>query len=281
MIVDVSYHNGAIDWNKAKSAGVEAAIIRCGYGRDLTRQDDTRYRENMAGAMKAGIKIGVYLYSYAKSEDNAKSEAEHALRLIGPYKDKIDLPIYYDLEEAGTENFAKRAAYIFGDILESKGYEVGIYANTWWLDHYLKGIEDRFTLWVAKWGNEKPDYKNMGLWQYDAYGKVPGIGSGVDLDKAYGKIADIIKGKDPEEGKVMVEMPVIRKGSECYEVGTLQALLKAKGYKGENGKALAIDNKFGSNTDYAVKCFQRDVYPACGEADGVVGTLTWPKILKG
>lgn len=281
MIVDVSYHNGVIDWPKAKAAGVEAAIIRCGYGRDVTRQDDTKYRYNLENAYAAGIKVGVYLYSYAKSEENARSEAAHALRLIEPYRNKISFPIFYDLEEAGTEEFAKRAANIFGDILNSKGYEVGIYANTWWLDNYLKGIGDRFILWVAKWGADKPNYKNMGLWQYDAYGKVPGIGSGVDLDKAYGKIEEIIKGKDPEEGKVMVEMPVVRKGSECYEVGVLQAVLKAKGYKGENGKVLSIDNKFGGNTDYAVKCFQRDVYPACGDADGVVGTLTWPKLLNG
>ena len=282
LVVDVSYHNGAIDWEKAKAAGVVGAIIRCGYGRDFTKYDDTKYKQNMDGALAAGIKVGVYLYSYAKTIESAKSEAAHVLRLVNPYKSRISLPIYYDLEEAGTESGAKERAIAFGDIIEANGYTCGVYANTWWWDNYLKGL-DRFTKWIAKWGGDKPtQYSNMDLWQYDAYGKVDGIGDGVDMDKPYGKIEEILSGVDPEkEDKVMVELSVLRKGSKGEEVKTLQRILKELGYKGENKKVLAIDGSFGGNTDYAVKCYQRDVYPECGDADGVVGTLTWNKLLKG
>lgn len=279
LVVDVSYHNGVIDWKKAKAAGVVGAVIRCGYGRDFTKYDDTKYRANMDGALAAGIKVGVYIYSYAKTIDSAKSEAAHVLRLVNPYKSRISLPIYYDLEEPGTESGAKERAIAFGDIIEANGYTCGVYASAYWWDTYLKGLE-RFTKWVAKWGGDKPTkYSNMDLWQYDAYGKVPGIGSGVDMDKPYGKVAAILAGADPEkEDKVMVELSVLKKGDKGSEVFSVQSILKSKGYKGENGKVLALDSSFGSNTAYAVKCFQRDNSLA---QDSIVGGNTWSKLLKG
>ena len=279
LVVDVSYHNGVIDWKKAKDSGVVGAIIRCGYGRDFTKYDDSKYRANMDGALSVGIKVGVYLYSYAKTIESAKSEAAHALRLVDPYKSRISLPIYYDLEEPGTESGAKERAIAFGEILEARGYTVGVYANEYWWKNYLKGL-DRFTKWVAKWGSVEPQgFSNMELWQYDAYGRVNGIGSGVDLDKPYGKIAEILSGKDPvKEDKVMIELSVLRKGSKGSEVFTVQSVLKAEGYKGDNGKVLALDKSFGGNTEYAVKSFQRDNGLA---VDGIVGAKTWDKLLKG
>jgi GH25 family lysozyme M1 (1,4-beta-N-acetylmuramidase) len=279
LVVDVSYHNGVIDWKKAKDSGVVGAIIRCGYGRDFTKYDDSKYRANMDGALSVGIKVGVYLYSYAKTIESAKSEAAHALRLVDPYKSRIALPIYYDLEEPGTESGAKERAIAFGEILEARGYTVGVYANEYWWKNYLKGL-DRFTKWVAKWGSVEPQgFSNMELWQYDAYGRVNGIGSGVDLDKPYGKIAEILSGKDPvKEDKVMIELSVLRKGSKGSEVFTVQSVLKAEGYKGDNGKVLALDKSFGANTEYAVKSFQRDNGLA---VDGIVGAKTWDKLLKG
>lgn len=279
LVVDVSYHNGVINWKKAKEAGVVGAIIRCGYGRDFTKYDDSRYRANMDGALAVGIKVGVYLYSYAKTIESARSEAAHVLRLVAPYKSRISLPIYYDLEEEGTQTGAKERAIAFGEILEAQGYTVGVYANEYWWSTYLKGL-DRFTKWVAKWGSVEPKgFSNMELWQYDAYGRVNGIGSGVDLDKPYGKIAEILSGKDPvKEDKVMIELSVLRKGSKGSEVFTVQSVLKAEGYKGENGKVLALDKSFGGNTEYAVKSFQRDNGLA---VDGIVGAKTWDKLLKG
>lgn len=280
LVVDVSYHNGVINWQKAKAAGVVGAIIRCGYGRDFTKYDDTKYKQNMDGALAAGIKVGVYIYSYAKTIESAKSEAAHVLRLVNPYKSRISLPIYYDLEEPGTESGAKERAIAFGDIIEANGYTCGVYASAYWWDTYLKGLE-RFTKWVAKWGGDKPTkYSNMDLWQYDAYGTVAGIGSrSVDMDKPYGKVAEILAGVDPDKGgKVMVELSVLKKGDKGSEVFSVQSILKAEGYKGDNGKVLALDKSFGGNTEYAVKSFQK----ANGlTADGIVGSKTWDKLLKG
>lgn len=277
MIVDVSIHNGAINWRTAKESGVQGAIIRCGYGRDFTKYDDANFKTNIEGALAVGIKVGVYLYSYAKSTDSARSEAQHCLRLVNPYKSRISLPVYYDLEESGTESVAKANALVFGEILEKAGYTVGIYASEYWWNNYLKGL-DKYTKWIAKWGRVQPADPKMELWQYDAYGRVNGIGSGVDLDKAFGRIEQIINGKDPEEGKVMIELSVIRKGSKGEEVKTIQRLLKELGYKGENKKVLSVDGSAGSNTIFALCNFQRDRGIS---VDGVCGSATWNELLKG
>lgn len=188
MVIDVSIHNGSIDWAKVKNSGVDGAIIRAGYGRDLTKQDDANFKRNIEGAISQGLRVGVYLYSYAKSELSAKSEASHVLRLIEPYKDKITLPVYYDLEEPGTEDGAKDRAEIFGDIIERAGYWCGIYASLYWWDSHLKGL-DRFTKWVAAWGvnngrpNAKPNIPGVDLWQYTSVGRVDGIKGHVDCNE--------------------------------------------------------------------------------------------------
>lgn len=287
LVVDVSVHNGVINWTKAKESGVNGALIRCGYGRDFTKYDDGQYKANMDGAIANGIKVGVYLYSYAKNADSARSEAQHALRLLAPYKEKLSLPVYYDLEEKGTEAVAKSNALIFGEILERAGYEVGIYASEYWWTTYLRGL-DRFTKWVAKWGKVKPTLSGCELWQYDAYGKVNGIGSGVDLDQPFGRLADIINGTTPAptpepipkptEDKVMIELDVLRKGSKGEQVKTLQRLLKELGYKGENKKVLAVDGSLGGNTVYALGNFQKD---RGLKVDYICGSATWSEILKG
>ena len=188
MVIDVSIHNGSIDWSKVKDSGVDGAIIRCGYGRDMVKQDDARFRSNIEGALAQGLRVGVYIYSYAKTEDSARSEAEHVLRLIAPYKEKLTLPVYYDLEENGTENGAKERAIIFGDIIEKAGLWCGIYASLSWWTSYLRGL-DRYTKWVAAWGsnngkpNIKPNIEGLDLWQYTSKGKVNGIGGYVDCNE--------------------------------------------------------------------------------------------------
>ena len=104
-----------------------------------------------------------------------------------------------------------------------------------------------------------------------------------------GKVAKVVRSRSEFHGfgrpvydeggnTVMVEMKVIRKGDECTEVLTAQSLLKCKGFKGADGKVLKLDGKFGANTEYAVKEYQKSV--GIGQ-DGIVGKKTWPSILTG
>ena len=81
LLIDVSEHNGKIDWETVKNY-IDGAIIRCGYGMDETNQDDKQWKRNVAECERLGISFGVYLYSYATSKEKAKSEAQHVLRLI-------------------------------------------------------------------------------------------------------------------------------------------------------------------------------------------------------
>ena len=104
-VIDVSAYQGKIDW-AVTAQHVDGVIIRCGYGQDMANQDDIRFKENVEACIKYGIPFGVYIYSYAKSVEMAKGEANHVLRCLAPYKDKISFPVYYDLEELGTEGTA-------------------------------------------------------------------------------------------------------------------------------------------------------------------------------
>lgn len=181
-VIDVSVWQGQIDWEKVKP-NIDGAILRCGYGSDYEKQDDTQFRRNADECTRLGIPFGVYLYSYAKTAEQAKSEAAHVLRLIKGYN--LSFPVYYDLEESGTESTAKEFAEIFGDIVEAAGYWVGVYANLNWWNNYLSGLE-RFTKWVAQW-NKTCDYtgKNLDMWQYSSTGSVPGISGNVDMNICY------------------------------------------------------------------------------------------------
>lgn len=287
MVVDVSIHNGAINWQKAKEAGVKGALIRCGYGRDFTKYDDANYSANMEGALAVGIKVGVYLYSYAKDITGAISEAEHALRLLAPYKGKLSLPVFYDVEEEDRAEGVVARVKVFCQMLRNAGYKVGVYANLHWWTTYLSSLDTTgLYVWLAKWGGDLPSFRApIDIWQYDAYGRVPGIGSGVDMDKVYGELADIVNGVTPTPtptptpgGYIMVKTTLIKKGDKGDNVFSVQAILKAKGYKGKNGKVLALDSSFGGNSEYATMSFQKENGL---KVDGIVGAETWDKLING
>lgn len=193
VVIDVSTWQGVIDWEKVKLQ-IDGAILRCGYGSDLTNQDDDQFKRNADECTRLGIPFGVYLYSYAKTIEQAKSEAAHVLRLIKGYK--LSYPVYLDLEENGTQSGAVERANVFGDIIEQAGYCCGMYANLNWWNNYLPGLE-RFTKWVAQY-NTRCTYKgaNLDMWQYTSTGKVDGIKGGVDMNECYRDFPGEIAGGD-------------------------------------------------------------------------------------
>lgn len=176
MIIDVSEHNGKLDWSKLKPE-IEGAIIRCGFGSNYESQDDAYFKRNVEECERLGIPYGVYIYSYANTVNKAKSEAAHVKRLIAGHNPT--LPIFYDLEEDKYSSYANKMAKIW--LEEMKGYSTGIYANVNWWKNYLTEINID-TKWVAYWGSKQPSISGMCLWQYSENGKVAGI-SGFDLNK--------------------------------------------------------------------------------------------------
>ena len=117
----------------------------------------------------------------------------------------------------------------------------------------------------------------------EAAGHMRGVIETTDTKwKRAGKLPFVDYGTEPTPGgyKCMIELDVLIKGSKGTSVKSLQMLLNGYGYKDQNGNALVVDGSFGSKTDYAVKAFQKKVYPACGDADGVVGKKTWTKLIE-
>lgn len=197
LIIDVSEHNDWINWEKVKPH-IDGAILRCGYGGNNVKQDDVCFKYNADECTRLGIPFGVYIYSYATTINGAKSEANHVLRLIEGYQ--LSYPVYYDLEEPGTQKGAVERAIVFGDIIEKAGYWCGVYANLNWWENYLKNGLERFSKWVAQYYKEC-EYKgaNLGMWQYTSKGKVDGIVGYVDMNECYRDFpAEILGGKPVE-----------------------------------------------------------------------------------
>ena len=183
--VDVSHHNGSIDWDAA-APYIDFAIIRCGYGSDMPSQDDRQWLRNVAECERLNIPYGVYLYSYALSEDGALSEAEHVLRLLQGHSPA--LPVYYDLEDTGTvatlpDSQIVRQTQIFMSRIEQAGFAAGVYSNDNWWTNRLQGLSvDPDRIWYAAWSCKYAQKaRSFGLWQFTSGGNIPGIGA-VDLN---------------------------------------------------------------------------------------------------
>lgn len=192
--IDVSYHNGTLDWSTIKAAGVDFAILRAayrGYGDEGTLVRDAKFAEYMQGAMSQGIPVGAYIYSQAITTAEAVQEANYILNIVRGYS--LDLPIVFDYEFAGVKtgrldsawssgklNKSKMTdiALAFCDTIKNAGYDAMVYANKTFLSKNLdhEVIENAgYDVWLAHYTtntNYTGDYK---IWQYTSSGKIPGI----------------------------------------------------------------------------------------------------------
>lgn len=192
--IDVSEFQGEdIDWKQVKDSGVEFVIIRLGYrayGESGELVLDAMYEQNIAGALEAGLDVGVYFFSQAVSAAEAVEEAEFVLENLAPYE--ISGPVVYDTEEikwdtARTDNNTKQEftnfCKVFCDTVEHAGYDSMIYSNMKWMAYTLDMSElSEYDFWYADYHDipQCPyDYK---IWQYSESGTVPGINANVDLN---------------------------------------------------------------------------------------------------
>lgn len=194
--IDVSEWQGFIDWSKVSVSGIKFAILRAGYGREVS-QIDKQFESNYKGCKAVGMPCGVYWYSYATTPEEAKKEAAACLAII---KDKqFEFPIYYDIEEQRTLNQGKAVVsaiiQAFCTELEKTGYFAGLYMSASPLTNYVSDdIRKRYAVWVAHYGVSKPAYSGTyGIWQSSSTGKVNGISGNVDTDIAFEDYPNIIK----------------------------------------------------------------------------------------
>ena len=185
--IDVSHHQGKIDWNKVKAEGIDFAILRCGYIKSKETVDE-QFENNYAGASSMNIPIGVFFYSYALTEAAAREEAEFCYKLI---KDKkLSFPVFYDMEEKAQLDLGKQKVLtlynVFKGYLKSKDIEVGVYSfDSAFASIFDTSVQNANPVWVARVDGEPSFCKKYTFWQYSWKGKIAGINGDVDLDYCY------------------------------------------------------------------------------------------------
>lgn len=208
--IDVSEHQGRIDWERVKASEVDFAIIRCGYGGNYTYQDDDWFLYNATECERLNIPYGVYLYSYATDITKANNEANHALRLLEGRT--LSYPVYLDMEDNSTlgSDFAAIAT-TFCNRLLAAGYAVGVYANLyWWNTHLTDPCFDNWHRWVAQYNTACHYTGTYAMWQYSSGGSVPGINGRVDMNFQIGWPAD--HGAGDPNAPTLPDSPADREG---------------------------------------------------------------------
>lgn len=190
--IDVSYHNGKIDWKKVRKAGISFAMIRIGYGTSKGGIVDSQLDYNYKNAKKNGIKVGLYFYSYADNVKEARNEAKFTYKMLQKYG-KLDYPVAFDFENAYRnkkkyKNSNTRIITTYCDYLEKRGYDTCVYS---YLDFLKKSVNykkvSKYGIWLARWTFRANNFSNGGIpnvqiWQYSDRGKVHGISTAVDLN---------------------------------------------------------------------------------------------------
>ncbi|MBE6738082.1 MAG: hypothetical protein E7566_05480 [Ruminococcaceae bacterium] len=192
--VDVSEHNGEIDWQRVKDAGVDFAMLRIGgrgWGEEGVMYADSLFLENLRAARAAGIKVGAYFFSQAVTEEEAIEEAEFSVSLLEG--EALDYPLAFDWETiegvtgARTENISPdiltKCARAFCDKVKAEGYTPCLYtgAALAYYKYDLAQLSD-IDLWYAFYNDTPGLYYNYMIWQYTASGTVDGISGNVDLN---------------------------------------------------------------------------------------------------
>ena len=189
--IDVSSHQGKIDWEQVKnSALADYAIIRCGYGVNQTDKDDKYWDYNSSECERLGIPYGTYLYSGADTTAKAKSEAEHVVSFL--QGKNLTYPIYYDMEADMLNQLSStqigNIAKTFLNTMESYGYKnVAVYSNKYLFETKLTAsVFSDYPKWIAQHSNKCTYQGSYHMWQYSTQGVIPGISEKVDLNYKIG-----------------------------------------------------------------------------------------------
>lgn len=193
--VDVSAYQGVIDWQQVAASGVKFAMIRIGFrawGSKGELHEDTYFAQNLQGAVDAGLQVGVYFFSQAISDEEAREEARFVLELLGDAQ--LQMPVVFDWETIPsadarandvTNAELNRFAMLFCQEIKAAGYRPMVYFNLdfakWRYD--LQTIQDAgYGFWLAMYSESMTYANKVDMWQYSCTGTVPGIGTNVDLN---------------------------------------------------------------------------------------------------
>ena len=191
--VDVSHHQGMIEWDKVKKDGYDFAFLRIGYrgyGKEGLIKPDKEFQRNIANAKEAGLKVGVYFFAQAINENEAREEAEFVIQSLSG--NEIELPVVYDPEsildhEARTDGVSGKQftenTEVFCTMISEAGYQPMIYCNMLWeaFELDLEKLPD-IPIWYADYEPIPQTPYGFEFWQYTNSGNVDGIEGEVDLD---------------------------------------------------------------------------------------------------
>ena len=260
--IDVSEHQGHIDWAKVAKDGVEFAIIRAGYGRELSQKDDY-FEQNYTAAKKAGIQVGAYWYSYADSVKRAEEEARTCLKVLeGKH---FELPVFFDQEYEKSilalSNKTRTDIILkFLEIIQAAGRKCGLYSSTNFITTKLEASRLRqYPLWIAEYGSKLHYTGTVWAWQYSSKGRVSGIRGNVDCNHGY-----FAQQATTNDG-------LLSKGDTGAAIKLLQHRLNLV------GSQLTVDGIWGVQTDSAVRGYQ---YKAGLTVDGIVGPKTQAALVR-
>ncbi len=193
-VVDVSYHQGSIDWDKVYNSGIYGVILRIGYW----NTEDERFAEYIDEVKRLGIPYGIYIFSYANTTNGASIEANFTNSIIKKYNLNPTLGIYYDLEDwylsadntsntlskTDYDNIASTYINTVSSYVGSK-YKVKIYANLNFVNNRFGDYARKETDWIAHYASECGYKGNYSLWQYTSEATLGGIRGYVDMNYLY------------------------------------------------------------------------------------------------
>ena len=249
--IDVSVHNGTIDWNKV-SQHIDFAILRAGYGKGNV---DSMFNRNADLCTKLGIPFGAYWFSYALNEEMAVKEADYCCDVIEKYK--VLYPVCYDWEY-DSDSYAQRNginmsnskrynfARAFLKRIEERGYYAMNYTNIDYLNKGFKNLTKEFDTWLAQWGTEKPSVF-CGIWQDNENAWIEGVGY-VDSNISYNDYPKIISEMSNKKDKEIYTGidDIVSKYGEKY-IDCACEVLKDKYGSGEERKNVLVSLGYDYN----------------------------------
>lgn len=296
--IDVSHHNGKIDWARVAASGKKFAIMKAQYEAQSHRIDET-FEYNYEEAGKNGLARGVYIYLARTSLSDPVGDAN---ALVSKLKGRpLEYGIWLDLEDKNIKHLTKtqfnELIDIYTVIFRAAGYYVGIYCNRDWFLNVLDSnkLKREFPFWIARYPKNdkgvynpnsslKPETKDAVAWQYSSKGAVPGIKGNVDLNVDFDGIVNLIPQPPVSKPKEEPKPEIV--SEQFYKIGntyTLQMNLYIR--KEPNGRKLTMNeitpnakaNAYVSTDGYAV--LKKSTRVTCKAIDGV--NSIWIKIPSG
>lgn len=296
--IDVSHHNGKIDWAKVAASGKKFAIMKAQYEAQSHRIDET-FEYNYAEAGKAGLARGVYIYLARTSLSDPVGDAN---ALVDKLKGRtLEYGIWLDLEDKNIKHLSKaqfnELIDIYTVIFRAAGYYVGIYCNRDWYLNVLDSakLKKEFTFWIARYPKNdkgiynpnsslKPDPKDAAAWQYSSKGAVPGIKGNVDLNVDFDGVVNLMQKPAPAKVEVKPEVKAVElpfKVGQNYKTSVnLFVRQKPNGLK-VAFKSLTVNGKAnGFSADDGSAVLKKGTTVTC-KAVEEVGKSIWIQIPSG